>query len=193
MARSRLRLGEAIAGASGVLLFVAMFLPWYEIGGNLPAARRVPIQILAQQSGIDLNRTAWEAFTVIDLVLLAAVLAAVALVVLTFTQRAVALPVAMSVIVTLVGVVAAVLVLYRLIDEPGLSVAGGKALPDSVIAIRFWAYAGFVLTLGIAAGGFLSMADEGERLAAAEASPEPTTRPAPPRAGAGSGERPLAQ
>jgi hypothetical protein len=62
-----------------------------------------------------------------------------------------------------------------------------------VIAIRFWAYVGFVLSLGIALGGFLAMADEGERLSAAESAPEPATRPAPPTGAGGPGERPLAQ
>jgi hypothetical protein len=184
-----------MAGACGALLFIVMFLPWYEIGGSLPPQLRETVRAIGAASGIDLNRNAWEAFSVIDLVLLAAVLAAVGLAVLTITQRAVALPVAMSVIVTFLGALAAVLVLYRLINEPGFVLGSGPTaghLPDRVIAIRFWAYVGFALTLGIAVGGFLSMADEGARLTAAEAAPEPTTRQAPPPGGTGAGQRPLA-
>jgi hypothetical protein len=193
MARRRLRLGEAIAGACGAVLFVVMFLPWYEIGGSLPESRRAAVRAVAQNSGIDLTRNAWQSFSVTDIVLLLAVLAAVGLAALTITQRSVALPVATSVVVTFLGALAAVMVLIRLIDEPGFVIGGGRALPDSVIAIRFWAYAGFALALGIGLGGFLAMADEGERLTAADAAPDPATRPTPPPGGGGPGERPLAQ
>jgi hypothetical protein len=193
MARKRLRPGEAIAGACGVLLLVVMFLPWYEIGGSLPEARRNAVEAVAKSSGIDLTRNAWQSFSVTDIVLLLAVLAAIGLALLTITQRSVALPVAASVVVTFFGALAAVMVLIRLIDEPGFVIAGGRDLPDSVIAIRVWAYVGLVLSLGIALGGFLAMADEGERLTAAESAPDPETRPAPPSGAAGAGDRPLAQ
>ncbi|MDQ6915169.1 MAG: hypothetical protein M3155_05080, partial [Actinomycetota bacterium] len=174
MARKRLRLGEASAGACGALLFVVMFLPWYEIGGSLPPQLRATVRAIGAASGIDLNRNAWESFDFIDIVLLLAVLAAVGLAALTVTQRSVALPVATSVVVTFLGAVAALLVLYRLIDEPGFVLGSGSTagqLPDRVIAIRPWAYVGLALCLGIALGGFLSMADEGERLASAEGAP----------------------
>jgi hypothetical protein len=177
MARNRLRLGEALAAVCGGLLFVDMFLPWYEIGGSLPPYLRDTLHSLAAASGVDLERNAWQAFTVIDIVLMLTVLAAVGLAALILTQRSVALPVAASVMVTALGAVATILVLYRIVEVPGF-VLSSRSIPDRVIDVRLWAYVGLALCAGIAAGGFLSMADEGQRLADAEGIPL-ETRPAP--------------
>jgi hypothetical protein len=184
MTRNRLRLGEGIAGVCAVLLLVVMFLPWYDIGGSLPPGLRQTVRNIGAASGLDLTRNAFESFAVIDIVMLAAIVAAVGLLVLALTQRSVALPVAASVIVTVLGALATVLVLYRLINEPGFTIGGGGGVPgthvpDRVIDIRFWAFAGFGLCAGITLGGFLAMADEGEELAGLERQPEPERRPAP--------------
>jgi hypothetical protein len=142
------------------------------------------VRNISAASGVDLTRNAWESFAVIDIVMLLAILAAVGLLLLALTQRSVALPVAASVIVTVLGALATVLVLYRLINEPGFTLGGGGGVPgthvpDRVIDIRFWAFVGFALCGGIALGGFLAMADEGEDLAAVERQPPPETRSAP--------------
>ena len=193
MERNRLRPGEAIAGACGVALFAVMFLPWYEIGGNVSGPIAVEFRAAAARRGVDLTRDAWQSFAAVDVVLAIAALAAVGLVLLTLTQRSVALPVASSVLVAVLGLVAALLVLIRLIDQPSLQVLTVK-VPDSLIETRVWAYVGLALCGGIAVGGFLAMADEGERLAAAEGAPsEIPTRPVPPPEGTAGGERPLAQ
>lgn len=167
-----------------VLLLVVMFLPWYDIGGSLPPALRQTVRSIGKASGIDLTRNAWQSFGIVDVVMLLAIVAAVGLLLLAITQRSVALPVAASVIVTVLGALATVLVLYRLINEPGFTLGGGAGLPpthlpDRVIAIRLWAYVGFGLCAGIAVGGFLAMADEGEELARVARQPAPEQRPAP--------------
>jgi hypothetical protein len=184
MTRKRLRPGEGIAGVCAVALLVVMFLPWYEIGGSLPPSLRQTIRSISAASGVDLTRNAWQSFAVLDVVMLLAILAAVGLLVLALTQRSVALPVAASVIVTALGALATLLVLYRLINEPGFTIGGGGGVPathvpDRVIDIRFWAFAGFALCAGITLGGFLAMADEGQELAQVEAQPMPERRPAP--------------
>jgi hypothetical protein len=184
MTRNRLRLGELLAGVSGVLLFAVMFLPWYDIGGSLPPGLRQTVRSIGAASGVDLTRNAWESFAVIDVIMLLAILAAVGLLVLALTQRSVALPVAASVLVTMLGALATVLVLYRLINEPGFTIGGGGGVPgthvpDRVIDIRFWAFAGFALCGALTLGGFLAMADEGEDLAELERQPAPERRPAP--------------
>jgi hypothetical protein len=185
MTRNRFRPGEGIAGVCGVLLLAVMFLPWYDIGGSLPSGLRQTVRNIGAASGVDLTRNAWQSFAVIDIVMLLAILAAVGLLVLAVTQRSVALPVAASVIVTLLGALATVLVLYRLINEPGFTIGGGGGVPgthvpDRVIDIRLWAFVGFALCAGITLGGFLAMADEGEELAEVEGQSAPERRPAPP-------------
>ena len=177
----RLRLGEAVAAAAGIALLVVMFLPWYAPNAQLGLA--------AASAGhrLDHSFSAWEAFGILDLLLLATALAAIGAAVLAGTQRAVALPVAAGVVVTALGVFVAVLVLYRLVNEP--------LGPDSLTDIRFGAYVGLALCAMIALGGFASMQEQGTTLAdvapglsrAGDRSQPPVrTRPAPPSDGASS-------
>src|SRR5215212_1030398 len=168
----RLRLGEVIAALAGLALLVMMFVPWYAPNAQLGMA--------AASAGHRLDRgfSAWEAFGLLDFVLLAAALAAIGVAVLAATQRSVALPVAASVVVTALGVFVTVLVLYRLVNEP--------LGPDSLTDIGFGAYIGLVLCALIALGGFMSMQEEGTTLAEIapglardRAQPTIPTRPAP--------------
>ncbi len=97
-------------------------------------------------------------------------------------QRAPAMPIAFNVIVTAFGALVTLIVLYRILNQPG---------PNDFITVEFGAYLGFLLCVGITAGGFLAMRDEGTSMADARAQAEGllssrgTTRPAgtEPRAG----------
>lgn len=169
----RLRLGEVISGAAGVALLVVMFLPWYAPNPQLGLA--------AAAAGHQLQSSfnAWQAFGILDLLLLVTALTAIGVAVLAGTQRSVALPIAASVVVTALAVFVTVLVFYRLVNEP----LGRDSLTD----IRFGAYLGLVVCGVIALGGFLSMQEEGTTLGDIvprldHGRPEPTvaTRPAPP-------------
>src|SRR5215216_2681173 len=169
----RLRLGEVIAAAAGIALLVVMFLPWYAPNAQLGLA--------AASAGhrLDHSFSAWEAFGILDILLLLTALAAVGVAVLAGTQRSVALPVAASVVVTALGVFVTLMVLYRLVNEP--------LGPDSLTDLRFGAYLGLALSALIALGGFLSMQEEGTTLAdvapglaRGRSEPAVRTRPAPP-------------
>src|SRR4051794_37906455 len=133
---NRLRFGEMIAAASAALLFLVMWLPWYGTQDITP--------------GFTAN--AWESYSWVDLLLLLTIIVSIGLAVLTMTQRTVALPVSASVLVTALGGFCALIVLLRILDQPG---------PNQFIDVRFGAYIGFLLTLGIAFGGYMSMRDEG--------------------------------
>lgn len=141
---SKLRTGELIAGISGVLLLIIMFLPWYGVGGSIGE--------FASAAGVDTDASAWQAFDFVDLLLFVTALAAIGAAALGATGRSVALPVAASVVVTVLGVVVVLLVLYRIVNQPG---------PNELVDLKFGVFLGFLVCLGIAAGGFLSMADEG--------------------------------
>jgi hypothetical protein len=139
---TRLRAGELIAAGAAMLLFLTMFVPWYGGQGT----------VVFTPSGPDTALNAWQAFSVVDLLLFAAIVAAVGAAVLAGTQSSVALPVAASVLVCGLGVVVTVLVLYRLVDEPRV---------DPYTSIEPGAYVGLALCAAIALGGWLSMRDEG--------------------------------
>jgi hypothetical protein len=143
----RLRAGEWITAGSGAALLASLFLPWYEDG--------------------EADLTGWQALGAIDVVVAVIAAAAVALLVVTATQRVPAVPVMMDALVTLAGIVAALLVLIRALDLP----AGATG--------RDWAlWIGLAGALGIVLGGAVAMRDE--RLSPPGTSTDATGRPAPP-------------
>jgi hypothetical protein len=123
----RLRHGEWIAGAGGAALVAALFLDWY--GGE----------------------SAWRAFAVLDVVLLALTLVPFALVVLQATRRSPALPVAFSVLTAPAGAIAALIIAVRLVDQPG---------PDAAAEIHGGAWLALAAALLIIVGGWRSMRTE---------------------------------
>ena len=123
----RLRVGEWIVGACGLLLLVALFLPWYS----------------------EPSSTAWEAFTVLDVILALLALEAISVPIVTATHRVPALPLAVESLTALFGLLALVLVLIRLLNLPGD--ADGRD-------IGLWL--ALAATLGITAGAIVGMRDE---------------------------------
>jgi hypothetical protein len=171
MDTTKLRMGELIAGACAVLLFIDMFFHWYGIKG----AERAN-EILKQVTGTSLQTgvSAWQAYSWVDLLLLLTIIAALGMVALSVTQRSVALPVSASVIVTGLGAFAALIVLYRLINQPG---------PNDLVTVKLPGYIGFLLTAGVAVGGWQAMREEGTSFGqAAEQIQGGGRRPAPPPA-----------
>jgi hypothetical protein len=159
---TRLRPGELIAAAGGVALLVVMFLDWYAAGGTTEVGGR--------DIEISVGFSAWEAFGITDILLALAALTAIGLAVVTAARRSPALPVAASVITTTVGALATLLVLYRIVNQPG---------PNEFIEVELPAFFGFLCVLAIAAGGWRSMRDEEW-----PGAPVPTdVRPAPPADG----------
>jgi hypothetical protein len=160
---TRLRPGELIAAAGGVALLVVMFLDWYAAGGTTEVGGR--------DIEISVGFNAWEAFGITDILLALAALTAIGLAVITATRRSPALPVAASVITATVGILATLLVLYRILNQPG---------PNEFIEVELPAFLGFLCALAIAAGGWRSMRDEEWP----DAPMETDVRPAPPAEGA---------
>jgi hypothetical protein len=96
--------------------------------------------------------------------------AAIALAAVTAARRSPALPVAASVISSTLGIVATVLLLYRILNQPG---------PNAFVEVKLGAFIGFVCTLALAAGAWRSMRDEEW----ARAPVEPDVLPTPPPEG----------
>jgi|GraSoiStandDraft_5_1057265.scaffolds.fasta_scaffold216341_2 hypothetical protein len=143
---ARLRLGEWIVGASGLVLLASMFLlDWY--GLKTPFAQAYAV--LGRPAGFD----AWNALSNIRWLLLLCTLSAGTLVYFQATRRAPAIPVSLSVIVTTLGIVGLLALLYRvLIDIPG---------PSGLIEARVGAYVGLVSMIVLIYGGYRSMREEG--------------------------------
>jgi hypothetical protein len=146
---SRVRTGELIAGVSGIALFVFMFFSWF--GVDSPGEIQVPGGF---QLGVEGSVDAWEAFDFIDIVLLLAVVGGVGLMVLAAAQSNVQLPVAASAIAAGLGILATLLVLYRVIDPPDI-------VEGLDTTRKVGVFLGLIASAGIAIGGWMAMQEEG--------------------------------
>jgi hypothetical protein len=94
----RLRAGEWIAGLSGLVVLVSLFLPWYGDEGG--------------------SRSGWESLGALDLILAVLALAALAIPVVTAVHRVPAVPLAHESLVVLVAAPIWLLVVFRVLNLP---------------------------------------------------------------------------
>jgi hypothetical protein len=171
---NRLRLGERIAGVCAVLLFIDEFLNWYSASAS-NVAKKLGVNLPA---GVNETATAsaWKAFDWVDLLMLLTIIVVLAWITLAATQRTVAMPVTASTIATALCAITTLVVLYRIINQPG---------PNDIVDVEYGAYLGLVLLLAMTYGGFAAMRDEGATFGQAgdtiRSAVESRTEPAPPR------------
>ena len=127
----RLRAGEWIAGASGAVLLVALFLPWYDAAGT--------------------DVSAFEAFSVLDVLLVAIALLGVSLVVVTASQPSAAVGIALDGLVTVIAAVVAILLVFRVLNLPGDLEGAERAA---------FGWVGLAAAWGVFAGALVAMRDE---------------------------------
>ena len=149
--RGRLRAGEAIYLVAAVLLFAFMFFSWFgaEISGSAGT-----IQFGHVGAGGD----AWQALEVIPIFLMLAIAVAVgaALMRLFGSDWEPAIPPGAAVCV--LGGLAALLILIRIISPPGFGEFGGVTVEAT---LQVGVFLGFAAAFGIAYGGWRAMAEEG--------------------------------
>src|SRR3954453_5726820 len=95
MRLTRIRPAEVLTGVCGLVLLIALFLPWFE------------------------DADAWEAFTVVDFLLALIAAAAIALPGICASNVKTDAPITASSLTVIGAVVASILVLYRLLDPVG--------------------------------------------------------------------------
>jgi hypothetical protein len=146
----RLRAGEWLAAGAAIAVPITLALPWY-------GAR-------AREETV----SGFESFTVIDVLLLLVAAVALTLAILQATQDSPTLPVAFGVLTVAAGIIAVLLTVYRLVNEPG---------PDEFIDVRLGAWLGLAATVAVTAGGWLSI--QAEHVRGLPPGPEPELRPSP--------------
>jgi hypothetical protein len=149
----RVRLGDIVAGAAGVLLLVATFFGWYTVRGR------------------DDDLSAWAAFTVVDVVVALVALLGIALALSSVVGRGPALPVALAVTTTTLALACSMLLLYRILNQPG---------PNEAIGVAAGAWIGLLACVGVFLGAWRSLGDERAR-PVDPPPPEPERRPTPAR------------
>jgi hypothetical protein len=129
--------GELVAAGGGILLLASMFLlPWFAVdaGGRLAPGARVSLD-------------GWHALTTTRWVLLVTIAVSVALLLVTASRRSPAIPVTSSLVSCVFGGLSTLLLIYRLVDHPGLDPRAG-------------AYVGLAMALTLGYGSYVSLRTE---------------------------------
>ncbi|HWX95884.1 MAG TPA: hypothetical protein VNZ01_03445 [Solirubrobacteraceae bacterium] len=140
-----MRVGEMLALLGATLVIVSLLLPWY--GGSTPG-----------------TLSAWDTFGAGVVLLIASACAALAMVASALTERSTALPVSLAVWSVVVGLIGVIAALVRLLERPDHA--------SSLCAGAWLALAGAV---AIPLGAWLALRDEhGTLYRPADPPPRPT-------------------
>src|SRR3954451_16474477 len=126
-----------LTGLAGLVLLIDLWLPWFGAGG--------------------LTATAWESFAFIDLILALTGLGAIALVLVTASHNAAALSKRFAAVLMWLAIVAALLVIYRLLKLPDadITLTGGA----TEVARKSGLVIGAITTVALAVFARLSARD----------------------------------
>lgn len=145
----KLNTGEKIAGVSAILLFVFMFFDWFGVeisdsGGSVSFGGA--------------GGSAWDALDFIPIVLVVAIVVALVNVFLRLSDSDYEPPISMNVAVTVLGGLAVLLILFRIISPPGFGTFGGVSVDAT---LEYGIFLGLLAAIGIAFGGYRGMQEEG--------------------------------
>lgn len=173
--------GERIAGVAGVLLIPIMFIfHWFGPNGDT-----------------DLGGTnAWQSYGITDIILLITALVAVALAMTAAANGELGTPVALSSILTGLGVISVILVIISIVSPPDYDVSGVLGGGEIEASVKVGVVFGLIAAIAVTVGGWLAMQEEGTS-SASEADrfrgggtgepgaspPPPPSSPPPPSAG----------
>ena len=156
---TRIRFGEMIAAGSGIVLFISLFLEWYNVSAKTA--------FVSASQGV----SGWEALSLIDIILflVSAVVVAIA-VAKAMNVMPRSLPASSGLITLVLGGLAVILVLIRIISIPD---NGASNIPGVDVSRSFGVFLAFLAAAGVTLGGWLTWNEEG--------------KPRPGSAGAGAG------
>ncbi|HEY7891817.1 MAG TPA: hypothetical protein VIC05_06360 [Solirubrobacteraceae bacterium] len=153
---NRLRRSDWIVGGGAVALLVVMFFfKWY--GASVKGA--VP---LGGSVSYGSSTTGWDTFTNSRWIWLITILAALFVVALAGMQRKLNTPIQLSVVVTLLGALSTLLILYRIIHHPHGST--GFAGVEASYGIKIGIWLGLIAAGVLTYGGYAKMTEDGTSL-----------------------------
>jgi hypothetical protein len=144
---SRLNRGEQIAGVAGILLLLSMWIfDWFTVDAGSGAFQ------------VSVGGNAWEVFGFIDIVIFLAAIAGIALALTAASSTEVNAPVALSAITAGLGILATVLIIYRIIDVPDGDIPEGLGVD---VGRGVGVFIGLILAGAVSYGGWAAMQEEG--------------------------------
>lgn len=145
MDSSRISFGEMIAAIAAGALFVFMFVPWYGASASLNGGK---------VNGVKAN--AWQAFSIIDILLFLVVAVTLGLVLARAAGKIPAeLPAPAGLIVAVAGALAVLLILFRILNTPGEDVIGFGAQVE--VGRKIGVFLGLLAAAAITFGGYTAM------------------------------------
>jgi hypothetical protein len=149
-----------------------MFFSWYGIesitSSGFGFEQEISGDQLDQFAGLagesaDTSANAWQAFSFIDLILFVCIVGIVAMVIAQMAGAAVSMPVSPGQIMVGLGVLAFLLILFRLIftPDPGGDFEAAGVDVDVDVSRKIGLFLGLLASIGMAIGGWLSMQEEG--------------------------------
>ncbi len=143
----KLNQGEKIAGIAGIVLLISLWLAWYS------GAKVNGIEVPGAGSA-----SGWEALSLIDIIVFITAVVAIASAFLAANEGDAGLPVALSAVVTALGALSVLLILFRIIDVPTGDIPDGV---DVSIGRGFGIFVALIAAAGVTYGGYLGMQEEG--------------------------------
>jgi uncharacterized membrane protein YhaH (DUF805 family) len=145
----RLSTGEKISAVSAILLFIFMFFDWF--GAKVSS-------VTGFSGSLNGGGSAWDALDVIPIFLMAAIVVALAVAVIRLTDADVEPPFSLNALVAALGVLAVILILYRIVNPPDAPEFAGVSVD---ITLKLWIFVSLAAAAGIAYGGYSAMREEG--------------------------------
>jgi len=141
---------DLIAGISGLVLLVAIFLPWFGPSAAAEQAVQEAQEITARFNGEtietpDLTESAWHAFSFVKWVLLLTALVGIRAGVAALARRGGRSATGATAVTAGLGILSTLLILYRVINPIG---EAGR---------EYGLFVGFLAALGVAVGGWLAL------------------------------------
>lgn len=154
----RLRVGEWIFGISGAVLLVSLFLPWWGLRGRwIDLGPGGPVEGPSGSLDAVTTWTAWQIFSVADLLLALLSLLALAIWVVVARATAAGPGVAGETLLAPLATVMAIVVLVQVLSTPG-ELEAAAPIPDPTV--EYGAWLGLVATFGVLVGLLVAMRDE---------------------------------
>jgi hypothetical protein len=151
----RLRIGEWALGIAGAVLLASTFMNWYDVDSNRPIEGPHSAGVLFAKGSV----SAWEAMSVIDVLIAITALLAIAAAVMTAVHNTPAASLALASLAALVGLFAVIAVVIRVLAPPEFSVSGAT-VPDEDVSLAIGAWLGLGASIATVLAAFASMRSE---------------------------------
>ena len=147
--RNRLSQGELIAGIAGLVLLIDLWLKWYGVSVNAGG--------LLKNFNVGVSANAWQAFSLIDIILFLVALIAIGVAVMRGLNRMPDMPYPPATLVAVAGGIALLLILFRIIDTP-VDTHGVSGID---VSRKIGVWIGLLAAAAVTYGGWRAMQESG--------------------------------